>query len=166
MFKVLVPVNGSECSLKAVDEAIRIARSNGNTMIELVNVQPCFPRHMSRFLSNGQTQAIRIERGANALEAGRRRVKAADVRCTTQILYGPIVPSVAAYARETGAGQIVVGTSPVCGRLMRASIADRLIEHSPVPVDVVRGGNVGPFERFGLPAGLGLSLAVFWYASQ
>lgn len=166
MLKVLVPVNGSKCSLKAVDEAIRIARANDNAMIQLVNVQPLIPRHIARFLSTKQTEALRADRGKQALQAAQRRVETAGVRCSSHVLRGRIVPSVAAYAAESGTNQIVVGTSPVGSRLLRDSISNGLIERSPVPVDVVRGGEVGILERFGLPAGLGLGLAVFWFTNQ
>src|SRR5690606_3294131 len=144
-----------ECSLKAVDEAIRITRANDNAMIQLVNVQPLIPRHIARFLSGKQTEALRIERGTQALQAARRRVETAGVRCSSHVLRGRIVASVTAYAAESGTNQIVVGTSPAGNRLLRGSISNGLIEHSPVPVDVVRGGQIGLFERFGLPAGLG-----------
>ncbi|HLU77601.1 MAG TPA: universal stress protein [Burkholderiales bacterium] len=166
MLKVLVPVNGSECSRAAVDEALRIARANGDAMIQLVNVQPRMPYHVSRFLSGGEISALRAERGARALEGARQRVEAAGVRCAAHVLRGHIVQRISTFAAETGTDQIVIGTSPARGRLFRESIADRLIEESPVPVDVVRGGPIGMFERFGLPAGLGLGLAMFWYSNQ
>lgn len=168
MLKILVPVNGSECSLKAVDEAIRTARANGNAIIQLVNVQPLFPLHVSRFLSSGATEDIRVERAKLALAAAQQRVEAAGLRYSVHMLRGRIVPSVTAYAVEAGADQIVVGTSPVRSavRLLRESIADGLIEKSTVPVDVVRGGEIGMFERFGLPAGLGLGLTIFWLTNE
>ena len=168
MLKVLVPVNGSECSLKAVDEAIRTAKANDNAIIQLVNVQPLFPLHVSRFLSNGQTENIRIERARLALAEAQRRVEAAGLRCSVHMLRGRIVPSITTYAMQAGVDQIVIGTSPVrgVGRLFRESIADGLIEKSTVPVDVVRGGEVGMFERFGLPAGLGLGLTIFWLTNE
>lgn len=164
MLKILVPVNGSKCSLKAVDEAIRVARAHANATIQLVNVQPPFPRHIARFLSGTETETFRAARGAQALEGARHRVAAAGVRCTAKVLRGRIVPTVAAYAAETGTAQIVVGTSPARG-LLRESIADGLIAESPVPVDVVRGGTAGMFERYGLSAGLGLGLAVYWFTN-
>lgn len=168
MLKILVPVNGSACSLKAVDEAIRTARASGDAIVQLVNVQPLFPRHVSRFLSGGATEGIRVERAKLALEAAQRRVEEAGLHCSVHMLRGRIVPSVTAYAAEAGVDQIVVGTSPVRSavRLFRESIADGLIEKSAVPVDVVRGGEVGLFERFGLQAGLGLGLTIFWLANE
>ncbi len=168
MLKILVPVNGSACSLKAVDEAIRTARANGDAIVQLVNVQPLLPVHVSRFLSHGQTEKMRVERAKFALGEAQRRVEAAGLRCSVHMLRGRIVPSVTAYATEAGVDQIVIGTSPVRSavRLFRESIADGLIEKSTVPVDVVRGGEVGLFERFGLQAGLGLGLTIFWLANE
>lgn len=167
MLKVLVPVNGSECSLRAVDEAIRTAKASGDAFVQLVNVQPLFPRHISRFLSRGQTEDFRVEHAKRAFEVAQRRVEAAGLRCSTHMLRGRIVPSIATYATEAGADQIVVGTPPVRGvsRLFRESIADGLIEKSSVPVDVVHGGEAGIFKRFGLPA-MGVGLALFWLASE
>ena len=113
MLKILVPVNGSECSLRAVDEAIRTARANGDAIIQLLNVQPLFHRHVARFLSNAQTESIRVTRARRALEVAQQRVEAAGLRCSIHMLRGQIVPSITTYATEAGVHQIVVGTSPV-----------------------------------------------------
>ena len=168
MLKILVPVNGSDCSLKAVDEAIRAAQESRDAVIQLVNVQPLFPRYVSRFLSRGQTEAMRQDRAGRAFDAAQRRVENAGVRCTTHMLRGRIVESVVGFAARQGIDEIVVGTSPIRGmaRLLKQPIADRLIKTSNVPVDVVSAGEVSVLERYGLPAGLGIGLSMMWFANE
>jgi Universal stress protein UspA and related nucleotide-binding proteins len=168
MFKILVPVNGSDCSLKAVDEAIRAAQESRDAVIQLVNVQPLFPRYVSRFLSRGETEAMRQDRARQAFEPAQRRVETAGVCCTVHMLRGRIVESVAGFAARQGVDEIVVGTSPVHGfaRLLRQPIADRLIKASDIPVDVVTAGEVSMLERYGLPAGLGIGLSMMWFANE
>ncbi len=168
MLKILVPVNGSDCSLKAVDEAIRAAQDTRDATIQLVNVQPLFPRYVSRFVSRGQLEGLRRERAGRAFEVAQRRADAAGVRCTTHMLRGDIVESITGFAARQGVDEIVVGTSPIGGiaRLLRQPIADRVIKASNIPVDVVSVGETSVFERYGLPAGLGIGLSMMWFANE
>ena len=168
MLKILVPVNGSDCSLKAVDEAIRAAQDIRDATIQLVNVQPLFPRYVSRFVSREQLEGLRRERAGRAFDVAQHRANAAGVRCTTHMLRGDIVGSITGFAARQGVDEIVVGTSPVRGitRLLRQPIADSLIKNSNIPVDVVSTGKAGVMERYGLPAGLGIGLSMVWFASE
>jgi nucleotide-binding universal stress UspA family protein len=167
MYKIMVPVNGSDHSLKAVDEAIRTATQYHDAVVHIVNVQPLFPRHVSRFLSRGQTEGLRVVRAKQAIEEATAKARAAGLRWSAHMLRGSIAPSLAAYAAETKIDQIVVSTPRLSGlqRLFKHSIADRLIEQCSVPVDVVSSGKASAFDRFGLP-GLGLGIAAAWWASE
>lgn len=168
MFKILVPVNGSKCSLKAVDEAIGAAKERHDVVIQLINVQPMLNRHIARFTSGAQREIIRNERARQALGTALQRVRRAGVRCTAHMLRGRIVHSIVTYADRESVDQIVVGTSPArgLGRFLRAPIADGLIKASAIPVNVVRGGGAGMLERYGVPAGVGLGLTMMWLASE
>lgn len=167
MFKIMVPISGSDRSLDAMDEAIRTATQYQDAAIRIVNVQPLFPRHVSRFLSRGQTEGLRVARARQAIEEAAAKARAAGIRWSAHMLRGPIVPSLAAYAAEARVDQIVVSTSPQSAlqRLLGQSVADGLIARSSVPVEVISNGKAGVFDRLGLP-GLGLGIAAAWWASE
>lgn len=168
MFKILVPVNGSDCALKAVDEAIRAAQEANDARLYLVNVQPLFNRHIARFFSRAQLEGMREHCAQQALSVARQRVEQAGLRCSSHMLRGAIVPSLTTFATQQRIDEIVVGTSAVrgIGLWLKRPIADQLIRASAVPVDVVSAGPVSPLERYGLPAGLGLGATMVWLASE
>jgi len=49
-------------------------------------------------------------------------------------------------------------------RLVESSVTDRVLELTPVPVEVIAGDSMSPWERYGIPAAiaaaLGLALAI------
>jgi K+-sensing histidine kinase KdpD len=64
--------------------------------------------------------------------------------------------ALAALASRLECGRILVGTArkDALARLVEGSLTTRLIERSPVPVEVVAGRDESPWERFGIPAAL------------
>lgn len=45
-------------------------------------------------------------------------------------------------------------------RLVEVSVTDRVIERTPVPVEVVAGSEMSKWERYGIPALIGAGLAM------
>lgn len=168
MFKILVPVNVSEASSCAVDDAIRAAASYRDATILLVNVQPQFNRHIARFLTRAQMDQARRERAAAALVPAQRKLEAAGLHATAHILRGSVLPALARFAADRQVDQIVVGTVPLSGmaRWFKRPLADRLIRATDIPVEVVSTGHAGAFERYGVPAGVGLGLTMAWLAAE
>jgi hypothetical protein len=44
-------------------------------------------------------------------------------------------------------------------RLVENSIVDRVLELTPVPVEVIAGDSMSKWERYGIPAAIGAGLA-------
>lgn len=168
MFKILVPVNGSEASSYAVDDAIRAAASYRDVSVLLANVQPQFNRDIARFLTRAQLSRARRERAAEALMPAQRKLEAAGLRATTHVLRGSVPAVLARFAADQHVDQIVVGTSPSSGvaRWLKRPLADRLIRATDIPVEVISTGHAGVFERYGVPAGVGLGLTMAWLAAE
>ena len=166
MLKILVPVNGSECALKAVDAAIRDALEHGHASIQLLNVQPFMTRHVSRFVGAGACEAMRLDRARAAMAVAARRVRSAGIPCSTHMARGHIAAAIAGFARRESPDRIVIGAQPAAGLGWRGRLVDQLIKLTPVPVQSVSGGRRGWAERVGLPAGLAGGLAVVWLASE
>lgn len=164
--KIMVPVSGAPTCLKAVDEAIRVAREFGDGVIQLVNVQPRFHRHISRFVGASDMNGMREERARTAIDAAHRKVQVAGVPCETYMVTGRHVAALKAFAESQGVAQIVMATPAGASFSLRPRLADALIPAVSVPVEVVNTGPVGMLERLGLPAGLGLGLTVAWLAAE
>lgn len=168
MFRILVPVNGSPDSIKAVERAIRLCASRADAQLHLVNAQPFFSRHIARFLARRTLEQERCRRAATALGAARALAEQAGVPFVCRMVSSPVAASLAAYVRDYGIDQIVIGTarkSPLL-RLLTGSLTTRLIELAPVPVEVIAGSRPGPLARWGVPAGIGLGVAIALFAAE
>ncbi len=159
MRKILVPVDGSAKSLAAVRAAVAEGREHIDR-IDLVNVQPPFNRHISRFVPWRDRQGWREERAEQAFEPARRLVETSGIACRTHAVVGPLAPSIAEEARRLGTHEIVLGVTQrgALGRLVRNSVSARLLEMSQIPVRVIPAGPASPLERIAVPVGIGMAL--------
>jgi len=168
MFRILVPVNGFADSIHAVEYAIRLCALRTNAQLHLVNVQPLFSRHIARFLPRATIEEERRRRGAAALAAARSLAEQAGVAFVCRVTGGRTAAALTAYARDCSIDQIVIGTarkSPLL-RLLSGSVTTRLIEVAHVPVEVIAGSRPGLLARWGVPAGIGLGVALALLAGE
>jgi len=149
--QILVPVDGSPTSEKALDEAIRLAQLTG-ARLRLVHVVDELG-YVNGFepAMNYLNEIIPLMREAGEKLLAHDRQKAlnkgvgADV---VLIVEGPgrICDHVAEQARRARADLIVVGSHGRrgIGRVLLGSDAEQIVRHAPVPVLVVRSGEAAP----------------------
>lgn len=148
---ILVPVDGSPSSDKALDEAIRLAIFSG-AKISLLHVMDDLS-HVTGFESATYyvQQLVPMMRaaGENLLAKEGEKVLAhgLQVECVL-IAQGPgrVFEHVAEHARTSHADLIVLGSHGRRGvnRVLLGSDAEQIIRHAPVPVLVVRGKDESP----------------------
>jgi len=63
------------------------------------------------------------------------------------------------YSKDIDEIVVAAARKTLLGRLFTGSVVNELIAASPVPVTVVAGRQPSALQRFGLPAGVGVSLA-------
>jgi hypothetical protein len=51
-------------------------------------------------------------------------------------------------------------------RLVEDSVTNRVLELTPVPVEVIAGKAVSKLERYGVPAGIGTAIALLLLATD
>ncbi len=168
MHKIIVPVDGSQNSLLGTRHAIGLAAARPEATVYLVNAQPSLNRHIAQFASQRDIDAARAARGQQALEAARRLVEAAGVRCRSVVLRGEPARTIARFAADERADQIVLGTSRknALARLVTGSITDRLLAQAEVPVAVINGAGPSALQRYGIPATVGAGLAALLMAVE
>ncbi len=143
--RILVPVDGSSQSDRALDEAIALARSQGGSLRLLAVLDEM--KYVDGFepalvVIDDVLPRARREIGA-MLESGRARAAAqgvaAEVALATERSEG-IPQIVCAQAVEWPADLVVVGTHGRRGieRLLFGSIAEAILRRCPVPVLLVR----------------------------
>ena len=148
--QILVPVDGSPTSEKALDEAIRLAQLTG-ARLRLVHVVDELS-YVNGFepAMNYLNEIIPLMREAGEKLLAHERQKALDkgVEADSVLVVedpGRICDHVAEQARRIKADLIVVGSHGRrgIGRVLLGSDAEQIVRHAPVPVLVVRSGEAG-----------------------
>ena len=143
MKKILLPVDGSEASQRAVKHVLGMRgqyREPEALEIHLLNVQPGLPSDVSRFIDGDQIKSYHHDQGVKELEGARSLLDAAGAQYKVHVSVGEPAQTIAGFAEKCGAEQIVMGThghGGVKGMLL-GSVASKTLAQSPVPVLVVK----------------------------
>jgi len=131
MKRVLIPVDGSDCSLRAVDyliaEQARQA-APGEVEVHLLNVQVALRGDIGQFISHEQIAAYQSEEGEQALREAKARLGAAGVRLNVHSGVGHVAEVIARLASELDCDHIVMGTHG------RGALADLLVGSTTIRV--------------------------------
>jgi nucleotide-binding universal stress UspA family protein len=140
MLKVLVPVDGSDQSQRAIEHLLTTPQYKDGAEIHLINVQPPLPGRAASAVGHTSVEAYPREEGLKALQAAQQSLDAAGVKYHSHIAVGDPDKVIVHYAREHGIEQIVMGThgrGAVASALM-GSVAKEVLASSPVPVVLVK----------------------------
>ncbi|MEW9898835.1 universal stress protein [Chitinivorax sp. PXF-14] len=142
--RILVPVDDSETSHRALDEAGKFAKDQ-RAVLRLVSVIDLaqFSWGGAEFLDTSDLQASLREAGKKTLEAAQERLKADGVEAETALVEtwgGRIAGLVVEEATRWQADVIVMGTHGWTGldHLILGSVAEGVVRITPVPVLLVR----------------------------
>jgi YjbE family integral membrane protein len=162
MTKVLIPIDDSANSLKAVEHAVNRFKGNQAIEVHLLHVRNPFSQHVARFVSWRTRSAYHRKEAEKALTAARAMLEKFGVPYAAHVEFGDKARTIHNAARRLGVDQILIGTARknTIARMLRDSVTNRLLEITHVPVEVVAGESVSKLERYGLPAGLGAALAL------
>ncbi len=166
MEKVLVPVDGSHNSRHAVRHVINEFAKNPALEVHLLNVQTPLSKHVAQFVSRKNRDAFHHEQAEGALKPIRRLLDIAGVRHTTHVEVGRKAEVIVQTACGLGCDHIVMSTARKNSltRMLEASVTNRVLELTTVPVEVIAGDSVSKMERYGLPAGIAGVLALLFFA--
>jgi nucleotide-binding universal stress UspA family protein len=139
--RILVPVDGSETSSKAVVAALQMARENGGR-VRLVHVLDELA-YLTGFEVGGDLLQIAREYALKVLDDALAMAKSAGVPTDTRLVEAPgarLGEVVAAEARGWEADLVVTGTHGRrgVGRVLLGSGAEQVLRLAPVPVLAVR----------------------------
>jgi nucleotide-binding universal stress UspA family protein len=140
MLKLVVPVDGSPNSTRAVQYAMRWAKAAA-VEIHVVNVQPAVDAwEVRRFLREEEIKSMQTSRGGDALAAARALLDECGVAYTAHVLVGEVAEVIATFAKEQGCDEIVMGTRGLgaVGSLLLGSVATKVIHLADVPVTLVK----------------------------
>jgi nucleotide-binding universal stress UspA family protein len=136
--KILVPLDGSEHSIKALKIAVQIAQKF-NGKITLIHVYSIGGLAVSPTPVREFIEAIR-KVGAGILADGEKRVKAEGVQVETLLIEGHAVEQIVKKCREGKFDLVVMGARGVSKikEMLLGSVSDGVTRHAYCPVLVVK----------------------------
>ena len=140
--KILVPIDGSSASMRALDFAVqRLLRGNGDSLV-LLHVQNLgsidyagISAVIPDFLSDAASQA-----SAQALNDAVKKCEGSQTAFKAIARAGQVAVTITDVAREESVGQIVMGTRGLGGfqGLLLGSVATQVIHLAEVPITLIK----------------------------
>ena len=141
MNKLLLPVDGSPSSLRAVEWALLLVGGRPLAKVLLLNVQaPVLAMDVSPHVSAEMVHQLHERAGREAMKEARAMLDSAGVPCEEHLLVGEPGEIIAEVAAREGVDGIVMGTrglGPVKS-LVLGSVATKVIHLAAVPVTLVK----------------------------
>jgi nucleotide-binding universal stress UspA family protein len=143
MLKLLVPIDGSECSLRALGHAIELAKARAG-MAELillqVNPDPILYSEIQVYAETERILELQRKQSEALLAPAAEKVRAAGVPCRADIERGDAATVIARQADTLRCGGIVMGTRGMSaiGNLFLGSAATKVVHLANVPVTLVK----------------------------
>jgi YjbE family integral membrane protein len=162
MVKVLIPVDGSTNSLKAVQHVVNRFVENHLLEIHLLHVRTPLTQNAARFISKRNRAAWHRDEAEQALKPARDMLEKFKAPYAAHVELGERARTIGRVAQRLRVDQIVMGTARKNSltRLIEDSVTNKVLELARVPVEVVAGESISKLERFGVPAGIGAALAL------
>ena len=167
MLNILVPVDNSINSKRAVQHVIGAYRKDPGLEVHLLNVQPPFSRHIARFVATKSRADYHREESEKVLSPLKKMFDGAGVTCTTHSAVGNKAKAITGAASHLHCDRIVMSTARKNSltRMVEDSTTNGVLELTSVPIELVAGDAVSKLERFGIPAGLGAALGLLLFAA-
>jgi nucleotide-binding universal stress UspA family protein len=140
MWKTLIPVDGSDNALRAVQYAADSVKRNPQQEFVLLNVQHPFPLRTHASLSQEEIRRITQDEAEKALRPARTVMEQAGARYSAQALSGEVDKVIDDQVKKTGCDAIVMGTRGMsaAANLVLGSVAAKVIHHAKIPVTLVK----------------------------
>jgi nucleotide-binding universal stress UspA family protein len=137
--KILLAVDGSEHSRRAVDFLVTRIKRIGCDKVILVNVQP-----VQEFMALAMNPDVILgelrNNGEKVLAEPRQRLDVHGIPYEERLEFGEVAQSIVKVAREEGCEQIIMGTrgqGAIAGLLL-GSVATNVLQLTDVPVTLVK----------------------------
>ncbi len=140
--KILIPVDGSDNAISAVNYAIKLSKELANSpQLFLLNVQwNVAAGNVKLFINQDTINDYYREQGMEALKVARSALEAAELPYQYHISIGQPAEAILQYAEEQGVDQIVVGAQghESLANLLLGSVTSKVANLAKVPVTITR----------------------------
>ena len=140
MKSILVPVDGSECSLRAVRYVIGACGDGQRPQIHLVNVQLGITGDVSQFVSRSDIKDYRRELSDAAMRTARELLDQAGISYDAHVEVGHAAERITGLAETLQCDHIVMGTHgrSALADLLVASTTLQVLHQTRLPVVLVK----------------------------
>lgn len=136
---LVVPIDGSEYAIKALQYAMQVAGGVGAEIV-LINVQPSYnTANVRRFFNTADIKGYQDEMGQEALATAVELLQETAIPFTTVIRAGVAGVEICNEAKERGAIGIYMGSrglGPIRGAIL-GSVSYSVLHNAPCPVTIV-----------------------------
>jgi nucleotide-binding universal stress UspA family protein len=139
MNRLLVPVDGSTHSIKALQFALQLADGKDSEIV-LLNVQPSYNTpNVKRFVGKEQIREYQTEESKNAFERAIAEIKSVTIPVETKLRIGDPSIEICEEARESQVTQIIMGYRGLGAikRTVLGSVSYKVLHDAPCPVTIV-----------------------------
>lgn len=143
--KILLPVDGSEHALDAVRHVIALVRDGLSATVVLVNVQePTYLYEMVLAPNADVLERVSGAAGHHSLEAAEDLLRQAEIEFEKELLSGDPGPTILEAGERYDCDAVVMGARGrgVLRSAVLGSVSQRVLHGSPVPVTIVKTGQV------------------------
>ncbi|MBX3624001.1 MAG: universal stress protein [Rhizobacter sp.] len=143
--KILLPVDGSEHALDAVRHVIALVRDGLSATVVLVNVQePTYLYEMVLAPNADVLERVSGAAGHHSLEAAEDLLRQAEIEFEKELLSGEPGPTILEAGERYDCDAVVMGARGrgVLRSAVLGSVSQRVLHGSPVPVTIVKSGQV------------------------
>ncbi|HLR82771.1 MAG TPA: universal stress protein [Paenalcaligenes sp.] len=141
MKNILVLIDGSEPSLRAIKQAFKYAQLVDEATVHIVNVQIAIaPRRAARFFSQEVLDEYYSEEGRLVMEKAKDLIAEAPVKVKKSVVVGELEESVQNYIQDHDCTHAIMGTrglGTVPG-LFLGSVTTKIIQAIDIPLTLVK----------------------------
>jgi nucleotide-binding universal stress UspA family protein len=142
MLKILVPLDGSECALRALAFAIQRAQEAPGSSLSVLTVHqtPIVYGEIEVYVGKARMEQLAAQHDQQVLRAGEERIASAGVPYAMEAIEGDPAEVIARRAKELGCDLIIMGTRGLgrIGNLVMGSIAIKVVHLTTLPVTLVK----------------------------
>ncbi len=138
--KILVAVDGSVNSDRAVNHAIAWAKSGLADEVHLVNAQYPVSSAVTTFVGRKAVSGYHHEEGEKAVASAKAKLETANISHQVHIGVGTPGETIVHFAKDFGCDAIVMGTRGLGGTagLLLGSVTRDVIAESDIPVTLIK----------------------------
>jgi Ca2+-transporting ATPase len=162
MTRILIPVGGTRNDSFALQHVIKRVMNSNAVEVHLINVQRPFSAYVAQFSSRRNRLDYHKEQAERALAPAKAMLDQFSVPYAVHCEIGDKAAMITETARRLSCDEIVMATARKNSltRLVETSVTDRVVQLTPVPVEVIAGDSMSNWERYGIPSAIAAAAAM------